>query len=271
MNAVYILSNLGLLGFALASVVYLVSFQEGRTHKPMLGRTASSTFVLATLSVTAAVVIQYREASFSEAAALLLTSTIAWLAIAGHAAFNMRIIGAFVAPLSTLILLIKFFVAPMRVETDNYDGNSLLLTLHVVPAILGQAFAIIACAVSIVFLWQQSLLKKKLLDQLTRNLPAIDRLERILAMSLWCGFLFITLGLLSGALYAQLSADTLELNLPAKVIWAVLVWVWYLATLLARNVFNRPSKRIAQMSLAGFLLLFMTYFGMGFLRPVGGG
>ena len=89
-------------------------------------------------------------------------------------------------------------------------------------------------------------------------------------MSLWCGFLFITLGLLSGALYAQLNPTTLGLNVPAKVIWAVLVWVWYLATLLARNVFNRPSKRIAQMSLGGFMLLLFTYFGMGFLRPLGG-
>jgi ABC-type uncharacterized transport system permease subunit len=271
LNAVYLLSNLGLLGFALAAVVYLVSFQEA-ARPVLLARVAFSLFVLATLGVTGAAALQLASASLGESAAVLLTAAIAWLAIVGHLAFNMRIIGAFVAPLSTLILLIKFFVAPMRLaDAAPRDGNGILLTMHVAPAILGQAFAIIACAVSIVYLWQQNLLKKKLLDQLPRNLPAIDRLDRILAVSLWCGFLFITLGLLSGALYAQLNPTALGLNLPAKVIWAVLVWVWYLATLLARNVFNRPSKRIAQMSLGGFMLLLFTYFGMGFLRPLGGG
>ena len=39
---------------------------------------------------------------------------------------------------------------------------------------------------------------------------------------------------------------------------------------LAKNVFGRSSKRIAQMSLGGFLLLAVTYFGMGFFRPFGG-
>lgn len=271
MNAIYLLSNLGLLGYALASVVYLLSFPQQSPSQPLLARTAFGLFLVATLAISGAVATLLGQAAFIDSAALLLTAAIAWLAILGQVVFNMRLVGAFVAPLSTLILLIKFFVAPMRIEAAPLQDDSLLLTLHVVPAVLGQAFAIIACAVSLVYLWQQNLLKKKMLDQLPRNIPAIDRLERILTVSLWCGFLFITLGLLSGALYAQLNTASLGLNLPAKVLWAVLVWVWYLATLLARNVFNRPSKRIAQMSLAGFLLLAITYFGMGFLALPGAG
>jgi ABC-type uncharacterized transport system permease subunit len=110
-----------------------------------------------------------------------------------------------------------------------------------------------------------------MLDQLPDNIPAIDKLGGLLGKSLWSGFVFLTLGLLSGALYTQLNGAMQQLHLEFKVIWAICVWIWYLATLLAKNIFNRPSKRIAQMSLAGFLLLAISYFGMGFLRSMGGG
>ena len=96
-------------------------------------------------------------------------------------------------------------------------------------------------------------------------------LGKALTVSLWGGFALLTFGLLSGAWFTQLYTPSPELRLGWKIAWAVLVWIWYLATLLAKNVFNRPSKRIAQMSLAGFMLLAMTYFGMGVFKISGGG
>ncbi len=275
MKAAHLLSNLGLLGFALASVVFLVAQQVGERGAPESGRregpyaaVALGLFVAASLAVTGALAAGFREVGFADVTSLLLAGSIGWLAILAHTVFKMRLIGAFVAPLSTLILLIRWFVAPARMTAVPEAKTNVLLAMHVIPAVLGQAFAIIACAVSVVFLWQQSLLKKKLLDQIPKNIPAIDKLERILMLSLWCGFLFITIGLLSGALYAQLNAPALGFALQLKAIWATGVWLWYLVTLLARNAFNWPSKRVAQMSLGGFVLLAITYFGMGFFTAV---
>ena len=54
--------------------------------------------------------------------------------------------------------------AQRAIEAAGGDEISTLMQTHVVFAILGQAFAIIACAVSILYLWQQALLKKKLID-----------------------------------------------------------------------------------------------------------
>jgi ABC-type uncharacterized transport system permease subunit len=200
---------------------------------------------------------------------LLLTGTIGWLALFGHLKFNLRLIGAFVAPLATLILLMQFFVTPGRPVAAESATSTILLGVHVTMAILGQAFGILACAVSVFYLWQQNLLKKKLLSQLPQNLPAIDRIDLLLRICLWSGYIFITLGLLSGAVYTQIYAPPASLRLSAKVIWATAVWLWYLATLLAQNIFNRPSRRVAQMCLAGFVLMALSYFGMGFFRAGG--
>jgi len=265
----HLTSNIGLLGFAIASVLYLLGVQKSDRWR-WATPSAFTLFCGATVSVTICLALIVKESGLLDISGILLTSAVGWLAIAGHVGFNLRLIGAFVAPLATLLLLVQFFLVPMRLLSDMSTPDAILVKTHIAMAIFGQAFAIIACGISILFLWQQNLLKKKLLDQLPQNLPAIDRLEGLLTGSLWAGFVFITLGLLSGALFAQVHAVARQ-NLDVKIIWAILVWAWYLATLLARNVFGRPSKRIAQMALGGFLLLAVTYFGMGIFRPFGGG
>ena len=191
------------------------------------------------------------------------------MAVIGHLKFKLRLIGAFVAPLATLILLVQFFITPGRPAADIDGTAKILLTLHVSLAVLGQAFGILAGAVSIFYLWQQKLLKKKLLSQIPHNLPAIDRIDSMLRVCLWAGYGLITAGLVSGAVYTQLYAPPAELMLSAKVLWATVVWLWYLAILLAQNVFSWPSRRVAEMCLVGFLLMALSYFGIGFFRPGG--
>lgn len=269
MDLEHLSTNFSLLGYAVASVLFLIEVRQGQASQPWTAKLAFALFIAATLSTTVAFGVLAEGASLLEMSGLLLTSAIGWLATLGHLKFKLRLIGAFVAPLATLIILMQFFVAPGRGLSMEAGQPGLLVALHVALAVLGQAFAIIACAVSIFYLRQQSLLKKKLLDQMPLNLPAIDRIDRLLKLSLWTGFVFLTLGLITGAIYTRIYAPPAELRLSAKVIWATAVWVWYLATLLAKNVFGKPSKRIAQMSLGGFLLLALSYFGMGFFRAGG--
>lgn len=267
MDLVNLTSNLGLLGFALASGFYLVAVQKA--GKSWAQTAAFSLFVLATVAVSMALALVVQEATFLSMSGLLLASAIGWLAIGGHLQFQLKLIGAFVAPLVTFILLMQFFLVPRRVGAEAVTSDSWLLWTHVAMSAIGQAFAIIAAAISVLYLWLQNLLKKKRLSQLPKNIPAIDKVDFLLMLSLWAGFILLTLGLLSGALLVQLF-DMPDEGVWGKVLWAILVWLWYLAILLARNVFNRPSKRIAQMSLVGLLLLGFTYFGMGFFRPMGG-
>lgn len=269
LNSVSLTSNLGLFGFALAAVIYLISFQSTK-YQSLLEKFAFSVFLLASILISLTLALMVADSSLIDISGILLAASLGWIAVGGHLQFKTKLIGALVAPLVTFILLMQFFVAPPKIIATAGAPDRIYVNAHIAMAIIGQAFAIIACAVSVLYLWQQNLLKKKLLTQLSGSLPAIDRLERLLMRTLWTGFIFITLGLLSGAILTQLYDLPVELRLGYKVIWACFVWGWYLATLLARNVFNRSSKRIAQMSLVGFLLLSMTYFGMGFFRVLGG-
>lgn len=262
---------LGLVGFSLASVLFPLTFGKP-SAQTILTRLALSAFVAATLAITWSLVATglSRADGAGLPTGVMLASCLGWLTIAAYAWLKIKPLGAFLAPLVTLILLLQLFVAPPVAGPGLTSEVPLLAAFHVGMAILGQAFAIGACGVSIFYLWSRSALKRRQLGQLPAQVPAIDRLEKMLVGCLWAGFAFITAGLVTGALYTQLHQIPTGGELEAKVVWALVVWVWYLATLIARNVLNHPGRRIAQMSLGGFVLMAAAYFGMIFFRIPGG-
>ena len=138
---------------------------------------------------------------------------------------------------------------------------------HIATAVIGEAFAICACAVAILYLMQQRVIKTKQISLLTAMAPSLDKLNTALFICLWTGFLFITIGLVTGAVSVILYSTGNRPGIEWKILWAMVVWGWYLAILLAKNTFNFSGRRIAGMCLAGFLLLAICFFG---LYPWGG-
>src|SRR5689334_22585545 len=87
LNPVHVTSNLSLLGFALASVTYLVSFQKG-TRQVLLLNLSFSLFLFATLASTAAAALTAQSSTLADMSAVLLTSAIGWLSALGHIRFK---------------------------------------------------------------------------------------------------------------------------------------------------------------------------------------
>ena len=256
---------LGLPAFALASVMFLMTFRAGPSRQALLTRAALTSFVLGALACTLAL---FGPASSDDTGTLLATC-LAWLTIGAYVKWKLKPLGALVAPLVTLLLLVQSFAIPSLRTGSAETPSAALAAVHVTAAVLGQTFAIGACAVSVFYLWSRNALKRRQLGQLPAQVPAIDKLERLLTLLLWSGFIFITAGLVTGALHVQQQGVLAGTRLEAKVVWAIAVWLWYLATLIARNVLNHPGKRIAQMSLGGFALMAVAYFGMAFFRTPG--
>lgn len=142
--------------------------------------------------------------------------------------------------------------------------TSVFLASHIIGATIGQMLALVASIVAVIYLWQRQVLKKKQFSHLSSQVPALDWLENILITCLWTGFLFISMALLSGAYYFWYYGVNSP-NAIHKIIWASIVWLWYFVTLLMKRVFAQPSRRIAQMSLVGFMLLGVAVFGTLFM------
>ena len=217
-------------------------------------------FTLGALSVTAGIALFMQEPLSQPMSGVFLVFSISWITVLGQLLFKMRTMGTFVAPVCTILLLFHLFLVPGHGVSSPPPSN--FANFHILMSILGEAFAICACAISMVFLIQRRALKRKQFAWLTGAITPLDKLDKALVISLWAGFLFITLGLISGAIYSQFYMPAPKSGLTGKIVWALLVWIWYLATLLARNIFNLSERRIAQMSMVGFLLLSVSFFGL---------
>lgn len=191
----------------------------------------------------------------------VLITAMAWITIFAQVFFNLRIVGSIVAPLSTLIMLIQFFfVAPHGMPNPESPGS--LMATHIIVSVLGEAFAIVAFVVAVFYLVQQQALKKKQLSRLQSTQVSISKLNQALILSIWLGFVFLTCGLILGSIYSQFYFTGDRMTLVGKVFWAFLVWLWYLGTLLSRNFFNLSAKRLAWMTIIGFVLLALGLFGI---------
>ena len=264
-----IVNSAGLILFALSSGLFVHAMQR-KGQGLTLFRVALAALAGGTIASGWMVLQTGSTIGWNQVSGHLLASTLGLLSLLVFLRFKVRPIGAFTAPLATLILLFQFFAAPIPAPEGD-QAASVLISIHIVMAILGQTFAIGACAVSVLYLWQRNALKKRQLTQMPMQVPAMDRLDSILVRFIWAGFIFISLSLISGAMFVQFYKFTGAPSLHAKVVWAIAVWAWYLAILISRNVLNHPGRRIAQMSLGGFFLLAMSYFGMAFFRSFGGG
>ena len=249
----YLSCYVGLFAFAAASIFGLAVFQT-TARRELCQRLALCMFVAGTAVMTMTVVL------FVPHSALLLTAAVAWVGVVAALLFNLKAILAFLAPLATLILLLYLLFSAGTLPASLPDNA--MLNLHILLAICGEAFAIGACALAILYLWQRHILKKKLLKWIGIEMPALDRIGRSLLICLWVGFVFLTVGLLTGAVYSKLHADALHEGLQLKVVWALAVWGWYLTILLSNKIYHTSPRLVARMSLGGFVLLAVALFGL---------
>lgn len=263
-------SQLCLLTYLVSSVLGLYDLKS--SNPPRRSRPAGLiAFVLFWLASFAGVAGMYTLAKtqasplsvWSHGLALLVAS----LTLMGHYLLKMRDLTAFVAP-----FLIVFLAGGLYAEEvaalfagSHYFERQKFVAFHLAAAILGQGFALGACIVAALYLWQRRALKARLLNQLATRIPALDQMENILVACLWTGFLCLSTALVSGWLVLfPFNSGLLWWNYFEKLVWAISVWMWYCLALVGRILVRLSGKRLAQMSVGGFVLLSFAFFGFLF-------
>jgi ABC-type uncharacterized transport system permease subunit len=113
--------------------------------------------------------------------------------------FRVGPVGAFVAPQALAFLLASRFVGPV----DNEPRlRSALLPFHVASSLSGIALFTLAFAAAVAYLLQERHLKSKHLDRIDR-LPPFDALDRAEHRFLVAGFPLLTIGILTGTIWAR--------------------------------------------------------------------
>jgi ABC-type uncharacterized transport system permease subunit len=175
--------------------------------------------------------------------------------------YRIDVVGVFVAPLALTFLLASRFVGTGPMAEPSPKIQSAILPFHVAANMLGVALFTLAFASAALYLVVEHLLKQKKLVGVFKRLPPLEALDRAEHRFLLAGFPLLTIGILTGTLWAR----HVEAGSPADIARAVFgytSWVLFAAVLLLRAAAGWRGRRAAYGTIAGFgftLLVLILY------------
>ncbi|NOR10359.1 MAG: c-type cytochrome biogenesis protein CcsB [Desulfovibrionaceae bacterium] len=190
-------------------------------------------------------------------------SLFAWAIVGSYLAFqlkfNIRILGTFVSPLAVVFMLLSSAI-PSRVIPTSKLFKSVWLTLHVATMFLGNAIFALAFCAGIMYLLQERQIKTKSFGLLYRRLPSLEVLDSLNYVCLTFGFPLITIGLISGFVYAGAVWRSFW-HWDPKEILSVVTWLIYAVLLHERLAVGWRGRRAAIMAIIGFSAILLTFVG----------
>ena len=180
---------------------------------------------------------------------------------------KIKTMGAFVTPFASILLAMttisKSFSNEIQPLVPALQSN--WLTYHVITCFLGYAAFAVSCGVSVMYL-------VKLRGESTRGgegvlgriLPDAKILEDINYKAIATGFPMLTLGIITGAAWANYAWGSYW-SWDPKETWSLITWFIYAAFLHARFTRGWRGKKTAILSVIGFLAVLFTYFGVNYV------
>ena len=136
------------------------------------------------------------------------------------------------------------------------------LIAHVVTCFIGYAAFAVSFGISILYITRES--KRDISGSTQSLLPDLRQLDEINYQMVLFGFLWLSLGIITGSVWADLAWGAYW-SWDPKETWSLITWLIYAALLHARTMKGWRGNRVAWLSIIGFGCVLFTYFGVNFL------
>ena len=177
--------------------------------------------------------------------------------------FNLKILGVFAAPFVTLVMIIVSQLPSETAQTTVIFKNFWLIA-HIVAIFIGEAGFALACGLGLLYLIQENAIKTKKRRFFFRRLPSLDLLDATGYACIVVGFTMLTLGLITGFVYAK-SVWGRFWSWDPKEVWSSITWLFYAVLLHERLTVGWRGRRSAIMAIIGFGVLLFTFLGVNLL------
>ncbi len=256
--------------YALASVLYIGSWIFKKDGMAKIGLfVLVSGFTGNTLGIILRWVesyqVGYGHAPFSNMyeSLVFFSWTVAALYFFVEYKYKEKTIGAFATPL--IFLAIAY--ASLSPSTGSKISplipalKSNWLIAHVITCFLGYAGFAIAFGFSVMYLMRPSVPD---VDSMMSKLPSLDVMDELIHQMVMFGFLFLTIGIITGSVWAN-SAWGTYWSWDPKETWSLITWFIYAILLHLRMMRGWHGRRISWVSIVGFMAVLFTYFGVNLL------
>jgi cytochrome c-type biogenesis protein CcsB len=180
--------------------------------------------------------------------------------------FKNRLVGAFAVPFAFLSMALAGLTDPdIKPLIPALQSNWLIA--HVVTCFVGYAAFAVAAGMGIMYLVRSAGIeggKEKNPNGLIATLPSLKVIDDITHKTIVFGFLWLSAGIITGAIWAN-SAWGTYWSWDPKETWSLITWFVYAGALHARFTKGWGGKRIAWLAIIGFLAVVFTYYGVNYL------
>ncbi len=174
--------------------------------------------------------------------------------------YQVAILGSFASPLA-LVMLAASTSLPQGAVQLHPVLKSGWFWIHTLFAFVSYAAFTISGGVAVMYLLQQRFLKKKYFGSLFQKLPSLETLDDINYRCLAVGFPLLTVTIISGAIWLEQAIGSYW-NWDPKQTWSLITWFIYAALLHGRLTIGWRGRMAALLSIAGFIVLLVTFIGM---------
>jgi len=171
--------------------------------------------------------------------------------------------GVFVAPLIFLAIAYASFDPGISAKINPLIPalKSNWLIAHVVTCFLGYAGFALAFGLSLTYFVKPKQPGKSVIFS---RLPDEEIIDELTYQMVVFGFLFLTIGIITGAVWAN-SAWGKYWSWDPKETWSLITWFVYAIFLHLRMMRGWYGRNLALVSITGFMAVLFTYFGVNFL------
>ncbi len=256
--------NIALFFYVLSTIGYLtyLVFQKEYLHK-----IGFYLLIAGFVSHLTAVMFHFITSGYIPAYTLHETLSITGLAVAGfflifQIIYNLKILGVYAATLITFIMTVASFI-PSEPSNTGQLYKSIWLAFHIIMVFMGDAAFAMAFGAGLLYLLQEHGIKSKKRGLFYKRLPSLELIDRSIYITIITGFTLLTIGIITGSVYAK-SVWNSFWRWDPKEVWTAVTWILYAIMLHQRKAFGWRGRKAAIMSIIGFAVLLFTFFGVNF-------
>ncbi|OGR15764.1 MAG: c-type cytochrome biogenesis protein CcsB [Desulfobacterales bacterium GWB2_56_26] len=249
----------------LAAAAYVVFFIN---QSKEVRRAARVIFLVSGVLQTLYIVWRYIQAGHTpitsqhEAVVFFAWAT-TWAYLSFRWRYTVKNFGTFVA-INVFALLLISAISPREITPLLPALRSVWLPVHGGVSLIAYGFLSLAFCGGLMYLLLERELKRKRFGYIFERFPSLDSLDQLNNHCLTAGFIFLTLGIVTGSIWARQAWGTYWQWDP-KETWSLITWFLYLIQLHQRFTVGWRGKRAAVMAVIGFASVVFTLWGVTYL------
>ncbi|MEL0637984.1 MULTISPECIES: cytochrome C assembly family protein [Marinomonas] len=167
---------------------------------------------------------------------------------------DLSLLIAIAFPLTAIIIALNA-IEPWHLKQLHSDSWG--TSAHILIASVAYSLFTAACGIGILLAIQEYQLKNHRLKQLLR-VPPLQVLERLMFEFIWAAFILLTITIATGFYFIE---DMFAQHLVHKTFFTMASWLVFAGLLLGRHFAGWRGQLAVKLTLSGFFLLMLAYFG----------